>query len=129
MAEFIFLTFADSRMAKARRRICRQARAMKIYTKIIGASEADLDRGFLKHFEKLLIPGSRGFGCMCWKPQIVRQTLETMKDGDILHYVDAGCHLNPRGRWRLEEYFSLVQSSPTGILGIRGGATPGSAFS
>ena len=119
MTERIFLTFADSRMAKARRRICRQARAMKIYTKIIGASEADLDEGFRKHFEKALVSEARGFGYFVWKIQLVKQTLDQMNDGDVLHWVDAGNHLNPRGRWRLQEYFALAQTSPTGILGFQ----------
>ena len=118
MTERIFLTFADSRMAKARQRICRQARAMKIYTRIIGASEVDLDEGFRKHFEKYLVPEARGFGYFVWKIRLVKQILDQMNDGDILHWVDAGNHLNPRGIWRLEEYFALAQSSPTGILGF-----------
>jgi hypothetical protein len=118
MTKRIFLTFTDDMMAKARRRICRQARAMKIYTRIIGASEYDLDPEFRKHFEKHLVPGAKGFGYFAWKPQIVRQTLDKMKNDDILHYVDAGCHLNPKGGWRLKEYFALAQSSPTGILGF-----------
>jgi len=105
-------------MAKARERICRQARAMKIYTKIIGASEEDLDGRFRKHFEKYLVPEARGFGYFVWKIQLVKQTLDQMNDGDILHWVDAGNHLNPKGRWRLEEYFAMTQSSPTGILGF-----------
>jgi len=119
MTERIFLTFADTKMVRARRRICRQARAMKIYTKIIGASEADLDEGFRKHFEKYLVPEARGFGYFVWKIQIVKQTLDQMNDGDILHWVDAGNHLNPKGRWRLEEYFAMTQASPIGILGFQ----------
>ena len=91
---------------------------MKIYTRIIGASEYDLDPEFRKHFEKHLVPEAKGFGYFVWKPQIVLQTLNQMNDGDILHWVDAGNHMNPRGIWRLEEYFALAQSSPTGILGF-----------
>jgi hypothetical protein len=56
-----------------------------------------------------LIHGSRGFGYWCWKPQIVLQLLREMNEGDILLYVDVGCHLNPGGIDRLKEYFELAE--------------------
>jgi len=119
MPERIFLTFADSKMELARRRICRQAKKMNAYTQIIGASEENLDPQFRELFKQHLIKHSRGFGYMCWKPQIVRQTLETMQDGDLLHWVDSGSHMNPRGRWRLLQYFSMADVAPTGILAFQ----------
>lgn len=113
----IFLTFSDShRMHNAGKRICKQAESLRFYDRVIGASEYDLDPDFLEKFSGQLIPGSRGFGYMCWKPQIVWQTLRMMQEGDVLHWVDAGSHLNAKGRWRLKQYFELASSCPTGVL-------------
>ena len=40
-----------------------------------------------------------------------------MNEGDILHYLDIGCHLNSKGLLRLSEYIDLLKNSK-GILGF-----------
>jgi hypothetical protein len=92
---------------------------MDVYDSIVGACEDDLCAEFREHFMDRLLKHTRGFGYMCWKPQIVLQILEEMAWDDTLHWLDAGCHLNPRGRWRLKEYFSLVDAAPSGVLGFQ----------
>jgi hypothetical protein len=42
-----------------------------------------------------------------------------MEEGDVLQYTDSGCHLNPRGKKRLLEYFEIVSKSKSGILAFR----------
>jgi hypothetical protein len=49
----------------------------------------------------------------------VKQILNQINEGDVVHWVDAGCHMNRRGRWRLQEYFTLADISPTGVLGFQ----------
>lgn len=112
----IFLTFGDSRLKNSAKRIRKQAFAMNIYDEIIIANECNLDTEFRKFFKDKLIKGIRGFGYWCWKPQIILQTLTNMNDGDILHWQDIGCHLNPKGLPRLKEYFGFVAQSEHGIL-------------
>jgi hypothetical protein len=106
-------------MAPAAHRIGRQAKAMNVYDDIYVADETHLDSKFFQRFQGRLKHGSRGFGYWVWKPQIVRQTLERMSGGDLLHYADVGCHLNPLGRPRLLQYFEMVQDSQAGILGFQ----------
>jgi hypothetical protein len=118
MARKVFLTFADKRMKAGRRRICQQAREMETYTEVFGASEKDLAPAFRQRFSEYLRPEHRGYGYYAWKPQIAKQILESLSDGDILHYIDAGCHLNPRGKWRLGEYFGMANEAPSGIHGF-----------
>jgi hypothetical protein len=91
---------------------------MHIYDKIIAYNEYDLDKDFCNYFKDKLKP-SRGFGYWVWKPQIILQTLDKMKEGDILQYTDAGCHLNKKGIKRLHEYFELTDLSETGILAFQ----------
>jgi len=118
MAKRVFVTFTDDRMKAARRRICRQAKEMEVYTDIIGASEQDLDPAFRQRFKEFLTPEHRGFGYYAWKPQIVLQILEALQDGDQLHWIDAGCHLKPAGRKRLQELFSMTTEASSGIHGF-----------
>jgi hypothetical protein len=106
-------------MIAARKRMCSQAKKMGTYSEVIGASEKDLELVFRQRFGEFLSSKHQGYGYYSWKPQIVKQVLDKLEYGDILHWVDAGCHLNPRGTWRLCEYFDLANNAPTGILSFQ----------
>jgi hypothetical protein len=95
---------------------------MGAYDRIICATARDLDAGFRKRYGAVLRPEVRGFGYFCWKPQIIHQVFQSLDQGDVLHYCDAGCHFNPAGRSRLEEYFAAAARPSSGILAFR--ATP-----
>jgi hypothetical protein len=114
----IFLTFTDRRMKAARKRICQQARDLNVYSRVIGSSERSLDRDFRQRYRHILTPDHKGYGYYIWKPRIVKQVLATLQEGDILHWLDSGSHLNPRGLWRLEEYFQLAEQVEGGFLGF-----------
>ena len=105
MNDFWFVTFGDSRLTEAKQRIRRQAEKMGVFgDRIRILNESDLDADFCERMKEHLIPGSRGYGYWCWKPQVILQTLREMPEGDVLLYCDIGCHLNRKGLKRLEEY-------------------------
>ena len=112
-------SFANKAISKSFLRLRKQAEEMNMFDEIYFYTESDLSKDFKKQFKKQLIPYSRGFGFWCWKPQIISQTLEKMDVGDILLYMDAGSHLNVRGKERLLEYVDIVDKAPTGILAFR----------
>lgn len=114
-----FCTFADFRMWRSLERILGQAKVMGVYDQILGYDEFSLANEFRIRFADKLNPSVRGFGYWVWKPQIMLQTFEKMQEGDLLHYTDVGCWLNPKGRQRLIEYFSLVEKAPSGILAFQ----------
>ncbi|MBK8742076.1 MAG: hypothetical protein IPM02_22355 [Betaproteobacteria bacterium] len=89
---------------------------MRVYDEIFIADEYDLDASFRERFKDRLVLGSRGYGYWAWKPQIILQVLKACHSGDIVHYADIGCHLNPAGRDRLLEYFEAADQSASGIL-------------
>ena len=115
----VFLSFADSALRPSAKRILQQAKKLEVYDRIIVADEHDLEKSFRKKFKSKLVAGSRGYGYWAWKPQIILQTLRKMENGDVLQYTDVGCHLNPKGNWRLLEYFSLTDKSNSGILAFQ----------
>ncbi|MFM7236220.1 MAG: hypothetical protein ACKOYK_05530 [Cyanobium sp.] len=117
MGQRIFLTFTDRRMRAARKRICKQATDLQFYHRVIGGSERSLDREFRKKYKAILNADNK-YGYYIWKPRIVKQVLSSLREGDLLHYLDAGSHLNPAGLWRLEEYFKLAEDAPLGFLGF-----------
>lgn len=117
----IFITFADSDMRKSLSRISAQAVAMNTFDRIHAFNERDLDISFRRRHAAVLKRGTRGFGYWCWKPQIILQTLASMRENDLLLYADAGCHLNPKGVERLQQYFALANESPSGIVAFQPG--------
>jgi len=115
----IFLSFASSDLHRSLSRIKKEAKNMDIYDRINILTEIDLNNDFKQQFRQHLTNGSRGYGYWSWKPQIILQTLVNMDDGDILQYTDAGCHLNEKGKNRLEEYFKIATNSASGILAFQ----------
>lgn len=112
----ILVSFADSRLRPSARRLARQAAAMRSYGDVVIMDERDLEPAFRARHRDRLRRGTRGFGYWVWKPEVLRHVHATCADGDILHYVDIGCHLHPPGRVRLEEYCALAADAECGIL-------------
>ncbi len=69
---------------------------------------------WLKH-GNFIKKNERGFGYWIWKSYITLKKLQSLKENDILVYVDAGCELNSRGLSRFKEYLDMVKDPP-GIL-------------
>ncbi len=116
MSKKYFCTFADSRMKKSLKRIRYQADNLDFFHEIFIYDENNLDPKFQEDFKEILAKGSRGYGYWAWKPQIILQTFAKIKDGDILLYTDAGCHLNKKGIERLEYYFKMTELTEIGFL-------------
>ena len=109
---FIFVTFGDSiKYKNAVNMIINEAKNMNIFDKIISYDETKLDKEFIEKNKKFITENSRGYGYWIWKPQIIKQTLEHMNEGDTLLYADAGCRLNIQGKKRLLEYKEKTESS------------------
>lgn len=115
----IFISFADSRMTPTLKRIKQQAKSMGVFDEIIVINEKHLDDKFRKQHKDRLQFDSRGYGYWIWKPYIIKQTMDKMDEGDCLIYVDAGCHLNSKGRKRLLEYFQSVSESELKVGGFQ----------
>jgi hypothetical protein len=114
-------SFADKRLNLTLKRFGEQAKQMSVYDGVFLYTEEDLRNDFCSHFQDKF--KLRGFGYWAWKPQVILQTMDKLQDGDILQYTDAGCHLNPGGLARLNDYFEMTDKSGNGILAfIMGGA-------
>jgi len=119
MTRVRLVSFADSANEQALLRIRTQALETGVFDDVHTLSEQDLNREFLGRHGHRLVPGSRGFGYWRWKPQVVLQGLRGLTDGDVLVYVDAGCHINAQGRQRFEFYVNRVANSELGFLGFQ----------
>lgn len=115
----ILCTFANYPLSIGFERYRKEAEALGVFDSIYTYDENDLDVIFRRKFGRFLYPYSRGYGYWSWKPIVIKKTLDSMQEGDILLYTDLGCYFNPKGKKRLDEYFEIVDRSPSGILGIR----------
>ena len=113
------LSFADSRLKRSLARLGKQAKALSFFDGVYLLDETHLRPEFRTQFKDKLKYGSRGYGYWIWKPHIIANTLNTMSEGDLLLYLDAGCHFNINGKKRLIEYFELLKKSETGILAFQ----------
>jgi hypothetical protein len=109
-----FCSFSDKRLHKSLERIGKQAKGMDFFEQVLLYDEDKLSKKFRKEYTHLLTANT--FYLCVWKPQVILQTFEKMRDGDMLLYADSGCHLNRFGIKRLEEYFDMARRSETGIL-------------
>jgi len=79
-------------------------------------TEEDVDEDFIKKVGSVW--GMARGGYWVWKPYIIYEKLKTLKDNDILVYVDAGCSINHRAnaKKRFNEYIEMVNNHWTGLL-------------
>ena len=106
-------------MQRSLDRLARQAKSINIFDDTYMFIENDLPLDFREHFKDKLIAGSRGYGYWSWKPEVILMALDRIQDGDCLLYIDAGCHLNSRGKQRLLEYFKILEQEETGVLAFQ----------
>ena len=121
-----FMTFGGPtrNFHNAVNRICKQARNVSVFDHIIGYTEKTLmsDASFWKKQGNFITSNaSKGYGYWIWKSYLTKKTLERMNDNDVLVYADAGCMINPHGKQRLLEYFSIVNESKFGIYSFQMG--------
>lgn len=106
----VFTTFGDSRSCGVTlKRICKEAKHINIFDKIVANNETTLDQDFIQKNYDFISKNPRGFGYWLWKPQVILQALRDMNEGDVLVYADAGCTINPLGRDRLLEYIDMAE--------------------
>ena len=114
----VFLTsFASSDLSRSAKRFRQQAEKMEVYDEILIYNEDDLERSFKEYVLSLVKNGKKkGFGYWVWQTYFHKLVLSRMKENDIYHWCDIGCHFNVNGIKRLKEYIKIVSSNKSGIL-------------
>ena len=113
-----FCSFASTNMIEALNRIKTQANEMELFTDCFLYTENDLPEYGKRRCENVInkTGTKRGYGYWTWKPVIINDTLKKLSDGDILIYSDAGSHLNPLGKKKLQTYIEMAKQNDIWVV-------------
>jgi hypothetical protein len=105
-----FRTYGDSKFAKSTVRIQQEANGTGWFTSVEGLGPNDLPLKFRELYKDILSL-SRGGGYYIWKIAVIEMAIDSMNEGDILVYADAGCRINKKGATQFQKYLQALQES------------------
>jgi len=120
-----FITFGGptSNFHYAVNRIFNEAQNIDFFDEFKCFTETNLknDKMFWNKHGNFIENNKRGYGYWIWKSYLIKKSLETINDNDILIYCDAGCQINKNGIARLHEYVDMLNSNAEnyGILSFQ----------
>jgi hypothetical protein len=107
-----FITFGShANYSDAAIRLCKQVNTFNLFTSITAYTGIYLtkDKTFWKQHGTFVTKHKRGFGYWLWKPYLILKTMNQLKDGDILFYLDCGCELELSEKKYLIDYIEIVK--------------------
>ena len=113
-----FITYGSGPFEKAKKRLLQEARDFGEFKTIKGYGQEDLPKEFLETYKDIM-KKKRGGGYWIWRPLILLDYLEKVKDNDYVVYLDAGCSLNKKAKKRFFEYIHMLKKSDYGIMSFQ----------
>uniref|UniRef100_A0A6C0B7V2 Nucleotide-diphospho-sugar transferase domain-containing protein n=1 Tax=viral metagenome TaxID=1070528 RepID=A0A6C0B7V2_9ZZZZ len=107
-----FITFGShANYIDAAIRLCNQAYPFYLFTTITAYTGAYLkkDKTFWKQHGEFITKHKRGFGYWLWKPYLILKTMNQLKDGEIILYLDCGCELDLSEKKYLIDSIEIVK--------------------
>jgi len=112
LSKIHFITYgSDHRWIYALDRIAHEAKKCGVFDSITRYTPGMLDPDFAERYAPVLAQ-PRGGGYWIWKPQIIRQKLDEVGDGDVVVYADAGCRLRHKNTAELLQHIGKLRSVP-----------------
>ncbi|WP_270898815.1 hypothetical protein [Bacteroides xylanisolvens] len=113
MKKLVLLSFANSIYAQSLERIKTETECFP-FTERYFYTELDFPEEFRKQLHNKKY--RRGYGYWRWKSYLVKKTLNSLNDNDIIIWTDAGNFWNIKGKKRFEEYLNFVEKIESGIV-------------
>jgi hypothetical protein len=107
-----FITFSShGNYINAGKRLLQQAKDLNIFKEHILYTSEHLKtyNDFWKNHGDFITKNKRGYGYWIWKPYLVKKTMDILKDGDILLYLDCGCELDPNKKKEVLKCMEIVK--------------------
>jgi len=114
--KIILVAFGSNNLNKSIKRFQFQAEQSKFYDQIKIFKENDFDQKMNNFILKITKEKKRGFGYWIWKPYFVLKVLEESNFGDIVNYVDIGCHIIGENKKRFNDYLNILNDENVWLL-------------
>lgn len=109
----VFITFGagGQNYIDAGKRLIKQAKSTGYFDKTILYTDKDLkdDKPFWNQHSEFISKNRRGYGYWIWKSYIIKKTMATMNDEDILMYLDCGCEIGGGTQLSIPRFFEYVK--------------------
>jgi len=111
MKKFITFSGGENYYASGKR-LFFQAQKLNLFDELILYTDNYLknDPDFWNIHSNFVTNNPRGYGYWIWKPYIIKKTMETMSDGDVLMYLDSGCEIDINKKKIIDKYLELVKT-------------------
>jgi len=114
--KIILFAFASLDLIKSVNRLKAQAIKSNYYDEIKILSPKDFDQEMKQKFIEITNnKKNRGYGYWFWKPLFLKKIMNEINVGDIIHYVDVGCHIQNINS-RFNDYLNLLIDKNKWIL-------------
>ena len=118
--KIILFSFATLDLKKSIKRLKNQALISGYYDDIKIITPNDFDFETKKKAKDLIKKGKkRGYGYWFWKPFYLSKIMKEINDGDIIHYMDIGCHINKTASNRFYEYLDIITDHKNWLLAFQ----------
>ena len=114
MTETSLICFRNTGYSSADR-IVNQATEAGFFDRVKVFSEKDVSPLIKRHRIHFLLRKNLGFGTFLWKPYIIQQYLESMKEGDFLVYADIGVHVHKAREAKFQSYIKTILEEGTAL--------------
>ena len=103
--ETVLLAFASNDLKRSINRLSIQARESNFYSKIKIFNSNNLPKDLASKLNYLLsINKKRGYGYWIWKPYLIKKIFDEIQYGDVINYLDIGCHIIKENVLKFNEY-------------------------
>ena len=103
------VAFASKNLDRSAQRLSFQAIDSKFYDDINIFNEDYFDKDFKLLFNNLMKnKKKRGYGFWIWKPYFILEVFKKINYGDVVNYVDIGCHIIGKNKKRFDEYLDIL---------------------
>ncbi len=107
-------------MRLALERIRKQATESRFFDSVTTYTEADIPRDYFFKVLGMLHPTSQrnSVKWYMWKPYFIQRHLSKIPEGDIVIFLDAGCHINSAGKTKFNYYLQMLANG-CGIMAVQ----------
>lgn len=117
--KIILFAFASLDLKKSIRRLKKQAINSKYYDEVKIITPNDFDFTVKLKVKELIKKKKRGYGYWFWKPYFLEKIINEISYGDVVHYIDIGCHINKTKSNRFYEYLDLLEDKDKWLLAFQ----------